>query len=192
MRADFLRRCGPAAILLSLGLGLPPAFAQSTTADRPWTDPPAKTVPSSKTAPSSPPSQAATTQSAPSKQAVSVDRQAARTRVAAKPRQPRLAESRVETGRRRMVAERPRLAQPLAVRPSATRPVPARMTRRPVYAQRLPVGRFEGFEMDERSRRIREAEEAGFLVVRSRTVEFPDGRRMRTYTPYEEPDDFDD
>ena len=45
---------------------------------------------------------------------------------------------------------------------------------------------------DERSRRIREAEEAGFLVVRSRTVEFPDGRRMRTYMPYEEPDDFED
>lgn len=198
MRADFLRRCGPAAILLSLGLGLPPAFAQSTTADRPWTDPPAKTepssktVPSAKTAPSSPPSQAATTQSAPSKQAVSVDRPTTRTRVSTRvAAKPRRAETRVEaravTRMRRTVAERP-----LATQPSATRPVPARITGRPAYAQRMPVGRFESFGMDERSRRIREAEEAGFLVVRSRTVEFPDGRRMRTYTPYEEPDDFDD
>ena len=46
--------------------------------------------------------------------------------------------------------------------------------------------------MDERSRRIRAAEEAGFLVVRSRTIEFPDGRRMRGYAPYEGPNDFDD
>ena len=106
----------------------------------------------------------------------------ARTRVADKPRRPRLAETRVA----------PPLRRPVAERPLATRPVAARTTQRPAYAQELAQGRFEGFGMDERSRRIREAEEAGFLVVRSRTVEFPDGRRMRTYTPYEETDDFDD
>lgn len=196
MRADFLRRCGPAAILLSLGLGLPPAFAESTTAERPWTDPPAKS------AASAPPSQVATPQPASPKQDVSHDRPTARTRVAVKPRKARLAETRVETHKHRTVAERSLVKQRLATRysathhlalkPSATRPVAARITRRPAYAQRPPEGRFEGFAMDERSRRIRAAEEAGFLVVRSRTVEFPDGRRMRAYAPYEGPNDFDD
>lgn len=186
MRADFLRRCGPAAILLSLGLGLPPAFAESTTAERPWTDPPAKS------AASAPSSQVAKPQPASPKQDVSHDRPTARTRVAVKPRKARLAETRVETHKHRTDAERSLVKQRLALKPSATRPVAARITRRPAYAQRPPEGRFEGFVMDERSRRIRAAEEAGFLVVRSRTVEFPDGRRMRAYAPYEGPNDFDD
>ena len=35
----------------------------------------------------------------------------------------------------------------------------------------------------------RQAEAAGFLVVRQRSVEFPDGRRLRTYSPYETDDE---
>ena len=61
--------------------------------------------------------------------------------------------------------------------------------RRRAMAEARPV--YRGFGMDERSRRIRAAEEAGFLVVRSRTIEFPDGRRIQSYSPYE-PEDFDD
>lgn len=44
---------------------------------------------------------------------------------------------------------------------------------------------------DDQARRIAAAEAAGYLVVRARSVRFPDGRSLRTYRPYTDEDDLD-
>ena len=49
-----------------------------------------------------------------------------------------------------------------------------------------PPRRIERIGPDERFHRIEAAREAGFLVVRSRTVELPDGRRLHGYAPYDD------
>ena len=43
---------------------------------------------------------------------------------------------------------------------------------------------------DERLERLRAAEAAGYLVVRRRSVEFPDGRSLRVYRPDDEGEPF--
>jgi hypothetical protein len=43
---------------------------------------------------------------------------------------------------------------------------------------------------DERLERLGAAEAAGYLVVRRRTVEFPDGRSLRVYRPDDEGEPF--
>ncbi|WP_375463454.1 hypothetical protein [uncultured Methylobacterium sp.] len=58
---------------------------------------------------------------------------------------------------------------------------------RPTYEER--IGGF--YDGDEGARRIAAAQAAGYLVIRSRSVQFPDGRVLRTYRPYEGDDAFD-
>lgn len=56
-------------------------------------------------------------------------------------------------------------------------------------ARPMPHGNMTDGSMayeDMRIARIRRAEEAGYIVVHSRSVEFPDGRRLRTYRPLDE------
>lgn len=61
----------------------------------------------------------------------------------------------------------------------------------PMYAGRRSAGWGELLG-DNRARRIAQARAAGFLVMRSRTIEYPDGRRVNTLTPYDggDPNDF--
>ena len=66
------------------------------------------------------------------------------------------------------------------------------MAARPVaYGFIAPPPPPGAFDMDPRARRIRQAEAAGYLVVRRSTVAAPDGRVLFGYRPYEA-DDFDD
>lgn len=65
----------------------------------------------------------------------------------------------------------------------------------------LPVGRVVGpvdgernpifAEGDDRTRRIAAAQAAGYLVVRARSVQYPNGQIMRSYRPYDEEDALD-
>ncbi|KQP48810.1 hypothetical protein ASF39_13615 [Methylobacterium sp. Leaf108] len=64
-------------------------------------------------------------------------------------------------------------------------PVAVAPSRRRILAEVPPVGRFRDDGRGDRLARIRAAEEAGYLVIRSRTIELPDGRRLRSYAPYE-------
>lgn len=190
MRVSYPRRVGLATGLI-LALGLHAALAQtepSKIAERPWTDPPARSAPPAASPEAKP--QAATSHAARSENTKSENTKSARPAraVATAPqRVRRSARAPSPAAPSPAMSQRPRLAE-MRARP--------RLAERPVYTYRRasteiqPVGRG-GFGMDERSRRIRAAEEAGFLVVRSRTIEFPDGRRIQTYSPYE-PEDTDD
>jgi hypothetical protein len=54
------------------------------------------------------------------------------------------------------------------------------------YARYRPYGYGPGYGpgyADERLDRLHSAESAGYLVVRRRTVQFPDGRTLRVYRP---------
>jgi hypothetical protein len=54
------------------------------------------------------------------------------------------------------------------------------------YARYRPYGYGPGYSLgyaDERLDRLHSAEAAGYLVVRRRTVQFPDGRTLRVYRP---------
>lgn len=100
-----------------------------------------------------------------------------------------------------------RVAEPREiVRPVARRVVVRTYAPRIVAAQPypygpLPVGRVVGptdgernpifEEGDDRTRRIAAAQAAGYLVVRARSVQFPDGRTVRSYRPYDEDDGAD-
>ena len=111
-----------------------------------------------------------------------------------------------------VVAEAPRRATPRPAERHAVRPAPRRVIAR-AYTPRsfapappypyapLPVGRVVGpvdgernpifAEGDDRTRRIAAAQAAGYLVVRARSVQYPDGRMMRSYRPYDEDDGID-
>ena len=48
----------------------------------------------------------------------------------------------------------------------------------------LPVGMVEtGAPFDDAADRIRAARAAGYIVMHARSVRFPDGRSLRTYSP---------
>ncbi len=133
-------------------------------------------------------------------------------RHAAAPTRKRVREARrVRAG---IVAEAPRIRIPasrLVERRQAVRPAPIRVAAHP-YAPRvyaappypyapLPVGRVAGpvdgernpifSGGDDRMRRIAAAQAAGYLVVRARSVQYPDGRMMRSYRAYEDDDGLD-
>lgn len=60
------------------------------------------------------------------------------------------------------------------------------------YAEAVPPEPdFGGTFEDDRSRRIREARAAGYILVRTRTRSLPDGRRVQSFRPYDR-DDFED
>lgn len=122
-------------------------------------------------------------------------RQAARTRpnvVAAAPRfrsaAPRFAERRepAKSMPRRVVA-RSFAPRTVAAYPYPYSPLPVGRVAGPGDGERNPV--FA--DGDDRLRRIAAAQAAGYLVVRSRSVQFPDGRMIRSYRPYEDEDGLD-
>ena len=95
-------------------------------------------------------------------------------RVAAAPRRARIAATHI------WAARDPRF---VAVAPP---PPPAeRYARYRVYGDAPGYAYGRGYA-DDRLERLRSAEAAGYLVVRRRTVQFPDGRSLRVYHPDEE------
>lgn len=190
------------ALLMGLALGALPAGAQETTpASRGWTDPPqrgaapaardaapAKQVETPAAAPE--PAKAASAkavETAPGP--VAARRADVRTAAHREPRQARI----VAEARPRRSAGRPHIVTREAVRPrrvAAGRAAPRFVEAQP-YA--LPVGRVMGFDGgrmpafdDDRANRLAAAQAAGYLLVRARSVQFPDGRVLRTYRPYED------
>lgn len=179
-----------AAVVLSLTLPLSTgavaqAVSPATGTDRAWVDPPARSpapAPTVKTQDvpvqvriKSPPSPAARREAFTSRPAPTIAKRQA---------------DKVQRPQR--LAERPafRVAEGVVhrrmARPAYRSPVVGRYDN----VQFFSPSRVNGFEAD-RARRIRQAEEAGYLVVRSQTLVFPDGRHVRTYRPYDD-DDSDD
>ncbi|GJE41531.1 hypothetical protein [Methylobacterium soli] len=201
-------RCGlGAALVLSLALGAPASRAQDPTppesapqAARPWTDPPVRgsTNPVER-APAGRAAEAAAEKSAARAEAprrIRAARRANRRTVTAEAR-PRPRVARREARRARVATLHPTRVRPLAVPrfgPYAVTPLPGRYAT--PYPGAYPVGRVAppvyGYTLsDDRARRIEAAQRAGYIVVHSRSVQFPDGRTLRTYRPYEEPDEED-
>lgn len=185
------RRFG-AVLMLSAVLGLSAALAQTDepAAKRTWTDPPARGGTATPAATPAPAPEPVAAPQKPSARAGAPRRSTAQAapRSSAKPARPRIVERRTVR-----VAAEPRLSP----RPHQTsRLVQVRRAPPPVAlrygyaADPRPIAPGL-YDEDERLRRLRQAEAAGFLVVRQRSVEFPDGRRLRTYSPYE-PEDEDE
>jgi hypothetical protein len=199
-------RCGlAAALVLSLALGAPSSRAQDPTspdsapqAARPWTDPPVRggTNPVER-APAGRPTEAA------------AEKPAARAEISRRTRTARRANRRTVAAearpRPRVVRREARRASVATLHPTrvrtfaAPRSGPYAATALPgryatPYPGTFPVGRVAppvyGYTLaDGRARRIEAAQRAGYIVVHGRSVQFPDGRTLRTYRPYEEPDE---
>ncbi|KQO74920.1 hypothetical protein [Methylobacterium sp. Leaf89] len=198
-----LRRLG----FLALMLGFLPVLAHAQTppssaSGRTWTDPPPRGTDEAK----APLAKASLAKSSQTK--APVTKPEAPEQAAAAPaeaRRPTHAAVRTPKSARGNTQARVRVARPTAspARRPAVRTVARAQDRQDPAVRRVttrpPVMRYSygvvpestgpfGYE-DDRARRIRQAQEAGYLVVRSRSVEFPDGRRLRTYRPYEEEGD---
>lgn len=192
-----------------------PAAAQTAPAERTWTDPPARGAAASEAQSAAEPAQAAAKvpqsertlakrtlakKALAETSAATARTKAAKATVAEAPR------SRVEprtvqrTPKVRVAAESRRGVTVRTLTP--TRPDLRSASPRMVHAQRSSVRPMRygfiapppppgGFHEDPRARRIRQAEAAGYLVVRRSTVAAPDGRILYGYRPYD-PDDADD
>jgi pyruvate/2-oxoglutarate dehydrogenase complex dihydrolipoamide acyltransferase (E2) component len=180
-------RSSLAALILFLGVG---GASAEPAAGTTWTDPPthkpaAEKAPAADTKAAAPAQTANTPAAAPEAKPASPapqsvatrrtpDRRAARgptpaKRVAAAPRRPHVA---AHTRR----ARTPQVA--------AVAPLPPQG-----YARYRPYGYGPGYGpgyADERLERLSSAEAAGYLVVRRRTVQFPDGRTLHFYRPEDE------
>ncbi|KQP41327.1 hypothetical protein ASF49_18355 [Methylobacterium sp. Leaf104] len=185
---------------LALVIGALPTLAlsetpQSSASGRTWTDPPARGAAEVKPAPAP---------EAPSQAAAPAAAAEAKRPLQAAARTPKsvrgYTEARVRVTHRTASAPRHQAIRAVARAPAAPDRAGRRLVQRPAaYAARPPVIRYSygvapaatGMFVyeDDRARRIRQAQEAGYLVVRSRSIEFPDGRRLRTYRPYEEESD---
>lgn len=200
------RRLGIAAFALGLlpVLTLLPASAETAPAGRSWTDPPPREAHEVKAGEG----QGRETKDKVAAPAVSgapgpvaaprrtVATAARPRKVAARPAPRRVAAARPAAPRRPVVAALPRSrvtapAPRPAIRAVTMRPAVAPPMARYGYAVEAAPDRsgvFVGGRMfeDDRAARVRRAQEAGYIVVRSRTVEFPDGRRLRTYQPLDE------
>lgn len=85
------------------------------------------------------------------------------------------------------VAAHPYAPRVYAAPPYPYAPLPVGRVAGPVDGERNPI--FSGG--DDRMRRIAAAQAAGYLVVRARSVQYPDGRMMRSYRAYEDDDGLD-
>jgi hypothetical protein len=199
------RRFGIAAFALGLlpvlALAEPGSTSQS---GRAWTDPPAREAAEAKAGPRA---ETPAPREVPARPATaSTPRASARAATAHRPGRatvrtlkavnvrptPRVrGAARPVATRRHFVSVSPRL--PVAGHDPAFRVVTLRP---PAYARPAPMVSY-GYTVeaaparslvyeDERAARIRQAREAGYLVVRSRSLEFPDGRRLRAYRSYDE------
>lgn len=200
------RRLGIVAFALGLLplLALLPASAETAPAGRSWTDPPPRESHEIKAGEvqgreTKDKVEAPAVSGAPGPVAAprrSVATAARPRKVAARPVPRRVAAARPAAPRRPVVAALPRTrvtapAPRPAIRAVTMRPAVAPPMSRYGYAVEAAPDRsgvFVGGRMfeDDRAARVRRAQEAGYIVVRSRTVEFPDGRRLRTYQPLDE------
>lgn len=177
-------RTSLAALVLALALGAAGACAEPASG---WTDPPAR-----KAAPATSPAEAQ--KAVPPPASTPAAAAPARKAVAARPVQKRVATRRAPEAKRvATTAPRPRVAA------APARPMrPHRMVAvAPPPPPPLPDGypRYRAYNYgpgyaDERLERLRAAEAAGYLVVRRRSVEFPDGRSLRVYRPDDEGEPF--
>ncbi|MDR7035899.1 hypothetical protein J2X36_000635 [Methylobacterium sp. BE186] len=191
-------RCSLGAALL-LGLaGILPVRAEEAASPpaRPWTDPPARgSAATPAPAPQAENPIKAAEPSAPSRpagRAAVAQRKAGPSRAALRVGAP--AHRPVRTARLRERTPVVRVLHPTRAPVRVARaprfaPYAATPVRYP-YAASGPVPAVYGYTVaDERLRRIREAQSAGYIVLRQRSVVFPDGRSLRTYRPYEVEDD---
>jgi hypothetical protein len=192
-------RTSLAALILLLGVG---GVSAEPAAGTTWRDPPthkpaaekAGETASAADRKAAPPAATASTASTPAAASPAVRPRAAR-RVAARPAPERRA-ARVAAAPRRVAA---------APRRTRTAAAPARSFRAPqvaaaapppppeAYARERPYGYGPGYGpgyADERLDRLSSAEAAGYLVVRRRTVQFPDGRTLRFYRPDDDGEPF--
>lgn len=176
--AAFSRHVGATLVIGAALCCGPAAWAQQPSGA--WTDPPAR---SGNNPPPKPgPPKVAQPQSDPPPSVA--------TRAEAPPAAGKRAETRARKGKVAVARAEPRRAAPrprMAVRESE----PAPRLRRPraaayprAYRDEAPMG-DEIDLSDERLDRLRAAADAGYIVVRRRSVEFPDGRSLRIYHPYE-------
>lgn len=186
-------RTSLAALILSLALGVTGTSAEPASG---WTDPPArKPTPAAspaepqKTAPPPASSSTASTPAASNPATAAPARKA----VAARPAPKRVVTRHSAPAAKRIAAtpHRPRVAA-----------APARTVRPPRMVAVAPpppppdgYPRYRAYNYgpgyaDERLERLGAAEAAGYLVVRRRTVEFPDGRSLRVYRPDDEGEPF--
>ena len=196
------------ALLVGLALGAMPAEAQQAApASSGWTDPPPRgTTPAARSS-ATPAKQVEAPAAAPepakpaSAQTAEIrpEPAAAKTHRPLAHREPRRARTVVEAPARRQVDRSRVLVMRDAVRPRRSaghRTAPRFVEVRPYPLPEtglLPVGRVaasDGRRMaafdDDRANRLAAAQAAGYLVVRARSVRFPDGRVLRTYRPYED------
>lgn len=148
-----------------------------------WTDPPARAP--------APQSEAPAAAAPPKVEAPPVQRAAPPVARAETPRKPAKA---VRREARRVTPQRPRIVARAAPREARVeRRVVQAAPRRLRYAEPLPVGVVPTREAmaDPRLERLGSAEAAGYLVVRRRTIVYPDGRAIRIYRPAEEGGLFD-
>ncbi|MCJ2140115.1 hypothetical protein [Methylobacterium sp. E-066] len=177
-------RTSLAALILSLALSATGARAEQASG---WTDPPArKAAPAASPAEAQkavPPPASTPAAAAPARKAVAA--RAVPKRVATRHPAPALKPVAV-------IPHRPRVAA------APARPIrPHRMVAIAPPPPPLPDGypRYRAYNYgpgyaDERLERLRAAEAAGYLVVRRRSVEFPDGRSLRVYRPDDEGEPF--
>lgn len=191
-------RTSLAALILALGLGGASAESVATT----WTDPPAH-KPATEKAPAADQKAAAPATAASTPAAATKVRPtpAKRTAVAAR-REPERKAARGPSSTAKRFAAAPRRARIAAA--------PARMIRSgPQIAAAAPPPPPEGYaryraynygpgygygyapdDTDDRLDRLSSAQAAGYVVVRRRTVQFPDGRTLRVYRPDPEGEPF--
>ncbi|GJE61033.1 hypothetical protein [Methylobacterium trifolii] len=175
------RRSLVGAVLLGLALG--PAQGQPAPGGA-WTDPPAR-APVANPAPATPPGRTET----PARQveAPPAPEPIVRTEASAPGRG--LRQRTAVRPQRRIVARVAVLPRPRRVAAVPHRAAASRVARYERYAAPYPVGRVAAPEDgygDERLGRLRAATEAGYIVMRRRSVEFPDGRSLRIYRPVED------
>lgn len=187
-------RTSLAALILLFGIGAVTAEpAPGTT----WTDPPAHKpaaeVPDRKAAAPAPAATAApSTPAAVAEQArpTRAPRKTAARRAPARTAPSRIATRRTAPNRVAAAPHRPRVAT-ASPRVIAGPRIAAEAPPLPPaggygYARYRPYGYGPGYGpgyADERFDRLSSAEAAGYLVVRRRTVVFPDGRALRVYRP---------
>ncbi|WP_336487928.1 hypothetical protein [Methylobacterium nigriterrae] len=200
------RRGLGAALLLGLALGAPPSWAEDPAPPaRAWTDPPVRGSAASPAAQPLPPKAAEAASEKPAERAEAAKPPAARqARRSSRQKAAAVSASRAvrrHAERRIAVAAlhptRPPRARARSSASSRTSPYATFVVRERYatpYGAPYPVGQIGapvyGYTLaDDRLRRIEAAQRAGYIVVRARSVQFPDGRSLRTYRPLEEGDD---
>jgi hypothetical protein len=198
-------RTSLAALILLLGIG---AVSAEPTPGTTWRDPPAhkpaaeapgpdRTAPPTPAAAPAASSASSATASAPPTPAAVAEqarparapRKTAARRAPAQAAPSRIATRRTAPNRVAATTRRPRVAAAsprVAAGPRIAAEAPPLPPGAYGYARYRPYGYGPGYGpgyADERLDRLSSAEAAGYLVVRRRTVVFPDGRALRVYRP---------